>query len=104
MKSKLIIIGAGGHGKVVAEAAMTFFNVLGFADDKTPIGREIINGIKVIGSVKEIKKMKTGATHFIVAIGNNETRKNIFNNTALYLKAATLIHPSAVISENARIG
>ena len=59
MKKNLVIIGAGGHGKVVAESAMLSFNIVGFADDTTPLGTEIIKGIKVIALTKEIEIIKT---------------------------------------------
>jgi len=104
MKNSLIIIGAGGHGKVVAEAAKSTFNIAGIADDQLRAGTEIINGITVIATTKEIEKIKKLATHFIVAIGNNEIRKKIFDTLSPYLKAGTIIHPSAVISENSEIG
>ena len=58
MKKNLVIIGAGGHGKVVAESAMLSFNIVGFADDTTPLGTEIIKGIKVIALTKEIEIIK----------------------------------------------
>ena len=104
MKNNLIIIGAGGHGKVVAEAAMTHFNVIGFADDKTPVGSEIINDIKVILSTEEIEKIKKSATYFIVAMGNNEIRRNIFDTLSAQMKPAIVIHSSAIVSKNAAIG
>jgi hypothetical protein len=46
-KTKLLIIGAGGHGASVAEAAELSgpFEVVGFLDDALPVGRRVRDDI-----------------------------------------------------------
>ncbi len=100
---KICIIGAGGHGKVVGEIAkMLNYDEIYYFDDFNR--RKEINFLgKYIGKIKEIKKYKQFP--FIVAIGDNLIRKQIF----LHLeknkyKIISLIHPSSYVSKFAKIG
>lgn len=94
---KLIIIGAGGHGRVVSETAkLNGYQVIDFLDDadnQTAVGK-VADFIKYIGEAD-----------FIVAIGNNAVRMKIQSD----LKKAganvvSLIHPNATVSESAAVG
>lgn len=95
MRRTLAIIGAGGHGRVVADIArLNGYDVHFFDDDKS-------NKLSS-GTVDEALKHKNMA--FIVAIGDNETRMNITNRISdLGLRLATLIHPRACIAADAVI-
>ena len=99
MNKKVVIIGAGGHGRVVADTIeICGDSVLGFLDDNTEN-----NKVNVIGKVSDAEKYCDGETYLFVAIGNCEIREKIMNS----LKDAkwyTAIHPSAVISPSAVIG
>lgn len=104
MKKNLIIIGAGGHGKVVAEVALRMkkWSKVAFLDDNTN-NIELME-TKVIGKSKDIDKYIVDAD-FFVAIGNNLVREKIQNE--LKSKGATLpvlIHPDAVIGYQVTIG
>lgn len=95
---KLIILGYGGHGKVTAEIAEQAGYSVKFLDDLKTDDKDII------GKTSDYRKYINEASFFI-AIGNNEVRKKLFcelkDNEAEIVK---LIHPKAVISENAIIG
>ncbi len=97
-KKKLIIIGAGGHGRVCAEAAeLAGYGDIAFLDDNN------VEGLPVIGTLDDIEKF-TGCC-FFVAIGSNSVRKKILNK----IKAAggelvTIIHPFSCVSKSAVIG
>ena len=99
MNKNVVIIGAGGHGRVVADIAEACGDtVLGFLDDNTENDK-----VNVIGKVSDAEKYCDGETYLFVAIGNCEVREKIMNS----LKDAkwyTAIHPSAVISPSAIIG
>ena len=72
--SRLIIIGASGHGKVIADiAARCGYTDIAFLDDNPNI-RECM-GYPVIGKVKGAKEYP--GAKFIVAIGNPEIRQKI---------------------------
>lgn len=99
--SKLLIVGAGGHGKVVCDLAKNYYSEIIFADDEK-VGSEIL-GCKVKFSVDDAYKSEK--CDFIIAIGNNETRKKLFLK---FIEKGfipiTLVHPSAVIGEEVEIG
>jgi len=99
MSEKLVIIGAGGHAKVILDIAQKCgFDILGFLDDNA-IGE--ILGYSVLGKVSDCVKFDKDI-RFFVAIGKNEIREKI---TETYnLKCATLIHPSAQIGIDVKIG
>lgn len=96
----LIIIGAGGHAKVIVDIANALgYNILGFLDDNTAIN-EFAN-LKQLGKIEDCTKYIDKAK-FVIAIGNNATRKAIAQRYELNF--ATLIHPTAVVSCEAKIG
>lgn len=98
---KVIIIGAGGHAKVIAEIVMKMGDeVVGFLDDnKDILGKEIYLGKKVIGNINDSELYKD--CYFIIGIGSNNVRKKISENNDL--KWYTAIHPSAVIATDVKV-
>lgn len=98
----IIIIGASGHGKVVADIArLNGYTDISFLDDDKTL--KTCMGYPVIGKLSDAEKHRD--SDFFVAIGNPTTRERIQN--ALIdnnFKITTLIHPSAVIAENVTIG
>lgn len=99
MNPEIIIIGAGGHGRVIADIVKSAGDtVLGFLDDG--IADSNIYG-RILGTVSDCVKFKDKL--FIIAIGNNEVRKSIFLKYP-DLNYYTAIHPSAIISDFAIIG
>ena len=103
MCQKLFIIGASGHGKVVADAAekMKRYQEIFFLDDA-----EIkeCNGYPVIGDVKAADRYINDGD-FFVAIGNASVRQKIQEHLIDKQAAiATIVHPTAVIGKNVTIG
>lgn len=103
---RLIVVGAGGDGRTAAEAATASgeFEVISFLDDSYPALSQAF-GLPVIGGLSKIPDLLQSIQLAIVAIGNNEVRKN----TCLKLRAkglelATVIHPRAGISPSAAVG
>lgn len=97
--NRLIIIGAGGHGKVIADNAIkNGYTNINFVDDHV-IGNCM--GFSIIGTVAEIEYLNDGQTDFVIGIGNNKTRKLIADR--YNVNWVTLIHPSAQIAVNASI-
>ncbi len=104
MKNKLIIIGASGHGKVVADIAikMNKWQSIAFLDDDQTIKTSM--GLEVIGTTADAFTYKDEAD-FFVAIGSNATREKIQEKLiAEGLNVVSLIHPSAVIGTDVVIG
>ena len=104
MKDNLIIIGASGHGKVIADIAikMNKWQSIAFLDDDESIKASI--GLEVIGKTADAFTYKDEAD-FFVAIGSNATRENIQEKLIDEgLNVVSLIHPSAVIGTDVEIG
>ncbi len=100
MNNRLILVGAGGHGKVVADIAMKCgYTEILFADDRT---LDTCMGFPVIGPVSGIPRWNDGKTDFVISIGNNAARKKIAE--CYDVNWVTLIHPSAQIGVGATIG
>jgi len=97
MDRKLLIIGAGGHGKVVKETAETLgcYETIDFLDDNSEVA---------VGKCDDYEKFKTGYRFCFVAVGNNELRMNWYfklKNSGYEIPA--LIHPGAYVSPSAEI-
>lgn len=104
MKDKLIIIGASGHGKVVADIAikMNKWQSIAFLDDDESIKTSM--GLKVIGKTADAFTYKEEADLF-VAIGSNSKREKIQEKLIKEgLNVVSLIHPSVVIGTDVEIG
>lgn len=99
MSKNVIIIGAGGHAKVVADVAIkSGWNVLGFLDDR-PNTQSILS-FPILGRVSDSFRFLS-ESQFFVAIGDNNTRKYI--SEKFNLPWATLVHPSAQIGVDVNI-
>lgn len=101
---KLMIIGAGGHGKVVADIAQRTkeYDEILFLDDGTATD---CMGFSIVGKTSEIETYVNDTTDFFVAIGNAKTRERFLERLfALNANVATLVHPSAVIGSCVEIG
>lgn len=94
---KLVIIGASGHGKVIADIAIKngYENIV-FLDDNKEIKE--CSGFPVVGTTDEADRFECDK---IVAIGDAQTRQSIQNNLN---RVVSLIHPSAVISRRVIVG
>jgi len=104
--SVLLIIGAGGHGKVVADAALETgrWDEIVFLDDAWP--EKMTNGRWAIqGKVDQMLEWKDGCVHAVVALGNNQLRMKLQSRLlAAGFEVATIIHPSAHVSRYAKLG
>lgn len=104
MKDKLLIIGASGHGKVVADIAlkMNKWKSIAFLDDNESIKSSM--GIEVLDKASDVFKYIEDYDIF-VGIGNNIIRERIQNQLeANGASIPVLIHPNAVIGEEVIIG
>lgn len=107
MSKEIVIVGAGGHGRVCADMAEAAgFTIHGFADDNHELGDKI-NGHQVIANTfEDIKEhCQPGFRLFFVGIGDNGVRQKIYNMAVeLGYDIPTILHPSAVVSRHATIG
>ncbi|GAA0860165.1 acetyltransferase [Aliiglaciecola litoralis] len=103
---QLLIVGASGHGSVVADCAeaMGVYNKIQFIDDRFPT-RNKIGQWPVVGTLADIIHFTDERTQVFVAIGNNQVRLKVSKVLLedYQLDFATLIHPSAIVSPYAKI-
>ena len=100
MCKKVIVIGGGGHAKVVIDCIQSAGDsVVGILDDHLPVGTAVV-GVPVLGALDTYTGYKDCS--FIIAIGNNAVRKAISQRLAVSWHTA--IHPSAVVSRYATVG
>lgn len=105
MSKRLFIIGAGGHGKVVADAAMCqgSWDEIFFIDDRYPSLSSVM-GIEVVAQTNNIKQFCDENSEVIVAIGDNQIRQRLQENALSQdFSVASVIHPRAVIAQSAKI-
>lgn len=102
---KLIILGAGGHGQSVAEAAELShkYDEILFLDDAWP-KLKVVAGWKVVGAIGDFTQYAVEGSVAFVAVGNNTLRKTW---TALVLESPieliNIIHPTAFVSPRAQL-
>lgn len=97
---KVIIIGAGGHGKVIADIIeKSEDHIVGFLDDR--IDLKFCFGYPILGNIDQYNQYSE--FFFILAIGDNFVRSNISQNMK-HVKWYTAIHPSAVLAKDVKIG
>lgn len=95
MNEKVVVIGASGHGKVIADIILKSGDILvGFLDDNPELGNEFI-GYPILGEVSDANRYVD--YKYVIGIGNAGVRKQIADN--LEVEWYTAIHPTAVISD-----
>lgn len=96
MNKEVIIIGAGGHGKVVADIIQKSGDkVRGFLDDNPNLGVEF-SGFPLLGNIGSYKRFVIYP--FVIAIGNAKIRESI-SKKLCDVQWYTAIHPDAVIAD-----
>lgn len=103
--SGLLILGAGGHGKVVADTAllMNIWDNIAFLDDNPDL-REVM-GIAILGKLEDANLFKHKFGYAFVAIGNNTVRLEWLNRLLMAMfDIPAVIHPNSIISRFSTIG
>lgn len=109
VREKLVIWGAGGHAKVVAEILrlQELWEIVGFLDDISPERTgEIFFGAPVLGSSKQLSSLRAdGIRHLAFGVGNCMARLQMLSSRAVSgFEIVTAFHPSAIVSKEAHIG
>ena len=103
---EVIVIGAGGHSSVIIEIIEAMIDsgqdlkIKGLLDDNEKISEFM--GYKIIYKIKNPNLYNSEDTEYVIAIGNNQTRKKIYSEFK-DLKYFIAIHPSAIVSKSSDI-
>ena len=103
MSQTVVILGASGHGKVVAETfRASGVSVLGFLDASKPKGTPWAQS-EVLGGDDLLADLLTTHTDlvFFVALGDNGLRRRVTERILREVsqaKLATCVHPAAVVA------
>jgi len=106
MADALLIIGAGGHGKVVADTAMEMgrWSRIGFVDDRGEQLKQVA-GISVIGRLADLESLRDEWSVAVVAIGDARHRIDLLSSLrALKFELPAIVHPRAAVSRWATLG
>ena len=101
-----MILGAGGHGAVVAEAAILSqeWESVGFLEDDPSKGTEVV-GCPVLGNLSLLTKFLDGDYRMFVGLGDNQLRGEVLSSIEDQGGVpANIVHPSAVVSPSVAIG
>ncbi len=102
----LLIVGAGGHGRVVADAAEASrrWSRIAFLDARYPDLVE--SGIwPVVASDRELETLVKDGWSCIVGLGQSPLRLEVLDRVeSAGLTLATVVHPAAAVSRHAFIG
>lgn len=103
--NRLAILGASGHGKVVADTAESCgWRHVEFFDDAWP-ERQANGSWNVVGDMLALMAQLHAFDGVIVAIGDNRIRQAKLHQLRIAeAKFATLTHPSAVVSRHVILG
>jgi sugar O-acyltransferase (sialic acid O-acetyltransferase NeuD family) len=106
---RVVIVGCGGHGQVVADVLLcaaragSDLKLIGFVDDDPAQAGLRLLGVPVLGRIEDLSQVPHEAV--VVAIGDNPTRRAIFNMLSSRNERFLIArHPAAVVADSASIG
>lgn len=103
MKDKLLLVGAGGLGRMTLEHALEEYDCA-FVDDAFPVGMEIC-GAKVVGCLTDLPALRKDYSLLVVTIGNNQLREELYTCAdALDYEFPNILARSAYVSRYAKLG
>lgn len=101
----LIIIGAGGLGKEVADLinSMNNYKLIGFIDEDLHKQNTFVSGVKVLGNLKTLENYDS--INLVIAIANPLARQSILEkiNCKNY-NFPNIIHPNVLIGSEVTLG
>lgn len=103
---RLVLIGAGGHGRVAADAAEAFgYRDISFLDDAWQT-RATNGDWAIAGSIASWRDIDPETTDLFVTIGDNATRLKLGQEIEAdgRFDLPSIIHPNAIVSPRAKIG
>lgn len=105
MSLPILIIGAGGHGRVLADLAFCLGRqVLGFLDRDTQLHGRVIDGIKVLGGDERLIEYPARDVSLVNGLGSiaaSDVRREVYIRLkALGYQFEALCHPGAIVGRS----
>jgi UDP-perosamine 4-acetyltransferase len=104
----VLIIGAGGHGKVVLDVlrASATHKPIGFLDADPALANHTVSGLPVLGQINLLPKLRQQKLKYaVVAIGDNRSRQSYIRTLRDHgFELANAVHPAAHVSPTAELG
>ena len=105
--SRIVVYGAGGHGKVVADILLAGGQrPAGFVDDDPKTHGQQRLGLPVLGGFEWLQKQAAaGPVEVVLGIGGNQARQTVARRCLeAGVKLQVAVHPSATVAASARLG
>jgi len=99
---RLLLYGAGGHAHVILDMARAGHTHIAMVVDDDP-SDSTIEGIPLVHSAR-IDMASLQPLQYLVAIGANSKRYEIFTRLAQFGMAFNIVHPFSSVSPRARLG
>ncbi|UFT98885.1 acetyltransferase [Radiobacillus kanasensis] len=100
-----ILIGAGGHSKVVVDILIAQNkSIIGFVDDNA---EDSFLNYPILGKIEDMDRINKAhpSAKYLITIGNNELREKILKNLYPFnISFGEAIHPSAQLGSNVQVG
>ncbi|PYI57191.1 acetyltransferase [Paenibacillus flagellatus] len=112
-KKKIVIVGAGGLGKGIAQLIKDInrvehvWDLLGFFDDDPELQGKKVSGLPVLGRLEGLGDTDYRNVYAISAIGTSVGRDRIINKVLGInpsISFPILVHPTAIIGDDTEIG
>lgn len=106
---RVLIVGAGGHGQVVADALLraqengAVAQPIGYVDDNSALTGQVRLGLPILGTIQDLATLAYDA--LVIAIGNNRVRCQLYTTWQQQgYPFATVCHPRATVAPDVCIG
>jgi len=106
---RVLIVGAGGHGQVVADILLACMRrgatdvPIGFVDDASHLVGATVLALPVLGAVDQLPRVACDAA--IVAVGDNRIRSRLFVLMREWgVQLVNAVHPAATVAADVGVG
>jgi sugar O-acyltransferase (sialic acid O-acetyltransferase NeuD family) len=106
-RTPVVIVGAGGHGRVVLDILREGdrYEAVGFLDSNSSLHGKRMDGVPILGDIQNFPDFYSQVAGAIVAIGDNRIRCNFARTIErMGIELINAIHPSAHLARNAGLG
>lgn len=109
MTLPVIVLGSGGHAKVLLDALRTgAASVIGLTDSDPALAGSTVLGVKILGTDDALRQFPPSAVVLVNGIGSigpTDSRRALFEKyKRLGYTFASVIHPAAVVAPSAQLG